>query len=137
MTINILGTPYEIIEQSPEENPKLEEACGVCEQYSKKIILADFLRDPKDKMTVEYPEEFRKKVLRHEIIHAFLGESGLRGESEWAESEEMVDWFAIQFEKIHKAFEEANALEHSLIVKAAADVPGLKRAIQNLPEKFF
>lgn len=137
MTINILGTPYEVIEQSPEENPKLEEACGICEQYSKKIILADYLREPKDKMTVEYPEEFRKKVLRHEIIHAFLGESGLRGESSWAEDEEMIDWLAIQFEKIYKAFEETNALENSLIVGTTTASSGVKRGIQNLPEKFF
>lgn len=110
-TINILGTPYKLIEQSEKENPKLEDACGLCEQYSKRIILADYLRDPADKMAVENPEEFRKKVLRHEIIHAFLGESGLRGESEWAENEEMVDWFSIQFEKIYRAFVEAGALE--------------------------
>lgn len=111
MTINILGTPYEVIEQSETENPKLEEADGICEQYSKKIVIGDFFREPRDKMTVERLEDYRKKVLRHEIIHAFLGESGLRECSSWAESEEMVDWWAIQFEKIYQAFVEADALE--------------------------
>lgn len=116
-TINILGTPYEIIEQSEKENPKLKDAVGICEQYSKKIVLSDWLSNPTDEMAVENPEEFRKKVLRHEIIHAFLGESGLRNESEWAENEEMVDWFANQFEKIHRAFREVGALENVPVVR--------------------
>lgn len=108
-TINILGTPYEIIEQSEKENPKLKEASGLCEQYSKKIILNASLREPSDEWTVEDAEKYRKKVLRHEIIHAFLTESGLSVESEWAENEEMVDWFAIQFERLCRAFREAGA----------------------------
>lgn len=59
--------------------------------------------------------EYNKKVLRHEIIHAFLRESGLSGNSmqydgAWAQCEEMVDWIAIQFPKILKAFQDADCL---------------------------
>ena len=50
------------------------------------------------------------KVKRHEIIHAFLFESGLAENSNWAQNEEMVDFFAIQFPKLLKAFEQADAL---------------------------
>lgn len=117
MTINILGTPYKIIEQSEKDNPKLKDAAGICEQYSKKIILSDWLSNPTDEMAVENPEEYRKKVLRHEIIHAFLGESGLRESSEWAENEEMVDWFAIQFEKIYRAFREVGAIGNMPVIR--------------------
>lgn len=110
-TVNILGTEYQILVQNKKENPKLENAIGVCEQYSKKIIL-DTLEDAKqDVMCVENVEEFQKKVLRHEIIHAFLGESGLRTSSDWAENEEMVDFFAIQFPKMLKAFQDVGAME--------------------------
>ena len=53
---------------------------------------------------------FKKSVLRHEIVHAFLFESGLdmqSGECEsWANNETMVDWFAIQYPKIQKVFQE-------------------------------
>lgn len=45
-------------------------------------------------------KKFRDKVTRHEIIHAFLEESGLADNSEWARNEEMIDWFAIQLPKI-------------------------------------
>ena len=55
-----------------------------------------------------------KKVLRHEIVHAYLCESGLEhcslGEDSWATNEEMVDWMAIQGPKLYKAWEEAGAL---------------------------
>lgn len=58
--------------------------------------------------------EDRQATLRHEIIHAFLAESGLWGSSEpakaWAMNEEMIDWIALQFPKILKAFKEAKAI---------------------------
>ena len=51
-----------------------------------------------------------QKNLRHEIIHAFLFESGLAENSEWAQNEEMVDWIAKQGPKLIKAWQEAGAL---------------------------
>lgn len=48
-------------------------------------------------------EYFERKVLRHEIIHAFLHESGLH---DLAMDEQIVDWLAIQFPKINQMFEE-------------------------------
>ena len=55
-----------------------------------------------------------KQTLRHEIVHAFLGESGLSNNSNsidaWARNEEVVDWFAIQGPKIYKAWQEAGAV---------------------------
>lgn len=54
---------------------------------------------------------YQKKVLRHEIVHAFLYESGLwqnaYGSKCWAKNEEMIDWMAIQIPKIQKAYKEA------------------------------
>ena len=44
------------------------------------------------------------------MIHAFLHESGLAVNSDWAQNEEMVDWFALQAPKLFKAFKEAGAL---------------------------
>ena len=92
---------------------------GLCEQYSKKIIIDDGSSIEEDSLVVENYEEFQKKVLRHELLHAFLGESGLRSNSEWAENEEMIDYFAIQFEKIAIAMIEANCLSVSRLLKEA------------------
>ena len=51
-----------------------------------------------------------RKNKRHEIIHAFLFESGLAENSSWAQNEEMVDFFAIQFSKLVEAFKAADAM---------------------------
>lgn len=108
--VNILGTEYDVLVRSVEEDPKLEHCIGYCDQYSKKIVLSDMAGAEKDVMAIENMEELKKKVLRHEIIHAFFGESGLRSCSEYAEDEELVDWIAIQFPKILKAFEQVDAI---------------------------
>ena len=108
--VNILGTEYQILTQSEKDNPKLETSNGLCEQYSKKIIINDFSEEKNDVMCVENVEDFEKKVLRHEVFHAFFGESGLRSSSEYAEIEELIDWLAIQPPKIFKVFQELDIL---------------------------
>ena len=107
-SVNVLGTEYQIITQTEDENPKLKNANGLCEMYAKKIIVRDI--KPTDD-TIDNLDAYKRKVLRHELIHAFFEESGLSYNSEWASNEEMVDWFAIQFPKILKAFESLNILD--------------------------
>ena len=105
--VNILGTEYSIKRQKGKETAKLENADGICEFYSKEIAIDDF--EPTSE-TVANPNLYKKKVLRHEIVHAFLYESGLDASSEWARNEEIVDWIALQAPKLQKAFEEAGCL---------------------------
>ena len=100
-TINILGSEWEILRQSDRENPKLKNADGLCECYSKKIIIRK-LED--DVMNFDNLNAYEHKVLRHEIVHAFLHESGLCGNCDWADNEEMVDWVACQYPKFSDAF---------------------------------
>ncbi|WP_461218455.1 hypothetical protein [Lapidilactobacillus salsurivasis] len=52
-------------------------------------------------------EVYTRKTLRHELIHAFLYESGLDANSEWARNEEIVDWIAIQFPKLQIVFNQS------------------------------
>jgi hypothetical protein len=107
MKINILGTEYEVVfSPENEHDPKLSDCSGYMEPYAKKLVVEDFTAE---KRTVQNPELFKKKVLRHEIVHAFLHESGLR-ESSWGDNEEIVDWLAYQGPKIFKAWQEADAL---------------------------
>ena len=64
--------------------------------------------------TSEDMECYIKKVLRHEIVHAFLFESGLgecsHSSEMWAKDEEIVDWFARQGDKIYNTWKEVGAL---------------------------
>jgi len=48
-----------------------------------------------------------KRIIRHEIIHAFMFESGLGFNFEhkpFGQDETMIDWFAIQYPKIKIVF---------------------------------
>lgn len=111
MQINILGTEYEIIKGSVLNCPSLKELDGFTDYTVKQIVVLNFGTVEKDNRSFEDFEFLQKKALRHEIIHAFLFESGLNVNSndvsQWATNEEMVDWFAIQWPKLSKAFKEA------------------------------
>lgn len=111
MKVSILGTEYAIEYRSSKEDKILEDSDGYTDLYSKLIVVVN-----DENGNIKDYNAYRKKVLRHEIVHAFLYESGLahnsiQVESAWAMNEEMVDFFAIQGEKIYKAWSEVNALD--------------------------
>ena len=108
--VNILGVVYTIKYNIPEEEMP-ENSDGVMDYSIKTIKIAELVQE---KDTVVDLQKYRGQVVRHEILHAFLYESGLWSNSNeiesWALNEEMVDWFAIQFPKIFNAFKEAGCL---------------------------
>ena len=118
MTVNILGTAYAIIVKKYSDDPYFGKwnATGYRDGMFKEIVLCDLTTYPGfENETTEYMEALHKKTLRHEIVHAFLYESGLDANSQkaggsWANNEEMVDWIAIQGPKIYRAWREAAAL---------------------------
>lgn len=109
--ISILGTEYNVLFRSEEDDPKLKDADGYIDHSIKEIVVGIF---EKDERTICDLLAYQKKVLRHEILHGFLYESGLwensDGHEAWAQSEEMTDWFAIQSPKIFKLFSELEIL---------------------------
>ena len=109
--LNILGTEYIIVLDAPDELLP-ENADGAMDHSLKRIVIAKF--DKPDRNTIKDLSVYRKKVIRHEIIHAFLYESGLWNNSgdvsAWGQSEEITDWFAIQSPKIFKAFQETGCI---------------------------
>lgn len=105
MKINVLGTEYTI---ETKELGK-DEIDGYCDYTSKHIVIrSDNTND------VENFDWLMKKQLRHEIIHAFMAESGLQCNFEHANKfghdETMVDWVAIMFPKMQEAFKVACCL---------------------------
>ncbi len=97
--INILGSEYTIKYLTEKENQILYQCDGWCDSYKKEIIIEKTLF--KDEIISKRGYE----VLRHEIIHAFIFESGLSANCEWAKNEELVDWIALQFPKLNKCLE--------------------------------
>ena len=109
MTVNILGTVYSVYARSEEEDKYLKDCDGYCDKTTKEIVVK---AESEDCDLGDY-EVYRKKVLRHEIIHAFLFESGLHENfrhSEFGHDETYVDWIAVQFPKMIAAFTEVDAL---------------------------
>lgn len=106
--VNILGATWTIKEGTEEEYPGLVGCDGYSDSSTRTIVVEKML-DNMDPLAKQDLSSYRKTVMRHEIIHALLFESGLEGcsrESEnWAMNEEMVDWFAIQFPKILKVYQ--------------------------------
>ena len=108
--VNILGTEYEIVIDAPDEMLP-PDSDGAMDHSIKRIVVAKFVPDER---SVKDLEAYRKKVLRHEIIHAFLYESGIWNNSAsceaWGTDETITDWIAIQSPKLFKAFQEADCL---------------------------
>ena len=113
MEIDILGTKYHIIKTDKTNEKRLEHSWGFVDYNTKQIYIDTDLLIETDE-SCKNLKYFESKVIRHEILHAFLYESGLRENSfdvrGWAENEEMVDWFAIQSPKIFKIYKELNIL---------------------------
>lgn len=106
--VSICGVEYSLIESNKDEDPRLASIDGFCDTSTKTCVVDAMTQaDVMDKGNLK---EYKKEVIRHELIHAFLYESGLDKCTQWACNEELVDWIAIQFPKLLKAFLEVESL---------------------------
>lgn len=105
--VNILGTEYELQELNKTSDENLATSDGYCDTSVKLCVIDEMngTEAGQKKNLLAY----KKQVVRHELIHAFLFESGLDACS-WAQNEEMVDWIAMQFPKMLQAFQECDCL---------------------------
>lgn len=111
--VSVLGVEYKIIFRTDKDDEKLDGADGYCEFLSKEIVIdkSIFTGGDGSPLVLKKLDLLGLKVIRHELIHAFIYESGLSSENTWAENEELVDWIAIQFPKLKKCFDEVGVLE--------------------------
>lgn len=119
MTVNVLGAQYtiDVKKYADEESFERRSIDGFCDGMTKEIVVCDMHtykgREHETEKTICATQ---KHILRHEIVHAFFNKSGLMDSSfqadvPWARSEEMIDWIAIQGQKIYAAWREAGALD--------------------------
>ena len=108
--VNILGSEWSVKFGNEETYPNLANVDGYTDLSIREIVVDDMKASQRQIGVKADLESYQKQVVRHEIIHAFLLESGLDSNSNsadsWATNEEMVDWFAIQSPKIFKVFSE-------------------------------
>lgn len=109
--IDVLGTEIRVLFREQKQDECLKECDGYFDSSEDLIVVKI---QEKDSMSLGNLENYQKKVLRHEIIHAFLYYSGMSCCStyseNWATNEEMVDWLAIQSPKIFHVFQEQGLL---------------------------
>jgi hypothetical protein len=116
--ISIIGVEYKIIADTYENEKcyKKRNINGFCDVYTKEIhflkldTVDSWKHEPKETKT-----QCENTAIRHEIVHAFLYESGLNQNAityggAWSRNEEMVDWLAIQITKINEVYEELDLL---------------------------
>lgn len=98
MTVGILGREYSVLEAD------LDGHAGEMDDTAAVIRV-----DPHGCAGVSDPGRARREVLRHELVHAFMAESGLRGS--YCEDEVIVGWVAAMFPRLRVAFEECGCLD--------------------------
>lgn len=110
--LNILGSKWAVRWKTEDEEPRLvkENADAFCDHTKREIIMGLYAEW---NYTVGEVEGYLRRVMRHEILHAFFYESGLGDDFEHNQSgqeELIIDWMALQFPKIQEAFAAAGAL---------------------------
>lgn len=111
-SIKILDTEYTIYVDNNRDYLDTLSADAVTNEIGKTIHIYNAF------LNIEENDKFNEKIfkneLRHEIIHAFIYECGLTTNiSEdvgWPVSESMVDFWASQYYKIGKIFEDAYSI---------------------------
>lgn len=107
MKVSILGTDYQISQKSALTDVLLETRAGYCDNTTKEIVVGKLEPERGSNVNVV---PVQKRLLRHEIIHAFLFESGLDENSDWGTDETLIDWIALQFPKLERAFKDAGCI---------------------------
>lgn len=113
LTLNILGTSYTVHVRTEETDEALKLCSGYCDPTTHSIVVTN--QSEKNPGDISDWVVYQRRILRHEIIHAFLFESGLGGDATYREEgdahpELMVDWFARQAPKIYEVYRAANAI---------------------------
>lgn len=117
--VDILGTEYRIEYKNIADDPYLKGANGYTDPTAKKIVIGNKERD----CEIEDFENLQRKVIRHEIIHAYFEESGISTSVEniaQGVPELYVDWFAMQAPKIYRTYAELGVLDVDMDVENMA-----------------
>lgn len=121
MNVSVLGTDYEIIWKKYDEDEAFARlGCdGYCEGLTKRIVVCDMdTYKGYENESDEVRRASERAALRHEIVHAFFNESGLAASAHpstgaFSLDEELIDWIALQGEKIYATWAAAGCLDQS------------------------
>ncbi len=69
--INILGSEWTIVRTNRDDDKRLSNKAGFCDNSTKEIIVTKYEKDPEDIDQIGNVKYVNKQILRHETIHAF------------------------------------------------------------------
>lgn len=112
MKIDILGNKYTIkhAEKEAVKDFRDEIADAFCDCTSREIVI----RNIKDDEDIGNKQNYINRLLRHEVIHAYMFECGLGAEiphPQTGHDEAMIDWFARMAPRIMQTFIELDIAE--------------------------
>lgn len=108
--VDILGAMYTVVTDATEKDfPHLRDADGYCDFYGKVIVVKEWSDRWENEGDTPAKRNYLDKVLRHEIVHAMIHESGM---SDMARDERVVEWVAIQSGKLFRLFDEMEVLDN-------------------------
>lgn len=119
--VNVMGVEYRVEFRKQEDDEFLKEKSGYCDFFEKLIVIE---LQESGWESEEAENNFYKHILRHELVHATLYESGLSYDSEnkWAINEEIVDWIASQGRKLNQIWNQGDLV--LAIIKAEENANG-------------
>lgn len=100
MKVTVLGTEYTInrnVKREDDEN--LTDNDGYIDFQTKQIVIEEMIDEVGITKDIK---SYENHVIRHELVHAYLYESGL---TDYANDERIVDWLALQFPKMKELFD--------------------------------
>jgi len=114
MEVSILGSTWIIEDRTRQQDVSLKNISGYCDPSVRLIVVLP-PEGYDGELAMKDLSRCYRSAKRHEIIHAYFWECGLWDNSHavdaWAVNEEMVDWLAIQWPKIHSTFADAGCEE--------------------------
>ena len=104
--IDIIGSSWEVRLREEHEDERLKDCSGFTDWTSRTIVMLDVRKSS----NLGRQDVYMRKVLRHEIVHAFMFESGLGDDwthEQYGQEETVVDWIAYQLPKLSATAEKA------------------------------
>jgi hypothetical protein len=106
--VSILGTEYILHICPSSKDKRFEElnCAGFCDESTHELFVSN-LTDPKEKVSVSDSMYCIRVAIRHEMVHAFLYESGLGSDwehKEFGHEETTVDWIARKLPAMYEAY---------------------------------
>lgn len=109
--LTILGSEWTMRIATIEEEPILANADGITDWSTKTMLIK--AKQGESEFPLADFQSYQKEVRRHEIVHAYLFESGLGNDfchPEYGHDETTIGWMAIQIPKMMETFRRADAL---------------------------